>query len=85
MLILHTLHIFDTRYPEQCVALVVNVGEEDITLNKVMTMFLGETDLIMKTPYIKEMDIVNIVEDEDMKDIKGRRATDSFTRNIFEQ
>ena len=29
LLILHTLHTFDTRYLEQCIALAVNVGDED--------------------------------------------------------
>ena len=38
LLILHTLHRFDTRYPKQCVAIVVNIGDEDITLNKGMTL-----------------------------------------------
>ena len=74
LLRLHMVHKFDTRHPELCVALVVHVGEEDITLNKGMTLcFVQETDLTMKTPYIKEMDIVNIVGDEDMKDIKKER------------
>ena len=35
LLILHTHHKFDTRYPEQYVVIVVNVGDEDIFLNKV--------------------------------------------------
>ena len=74
LLILHTLHTFDTRYPEQCIALVVNVGNEDIILNKGMTLcFVWETDLIMKTPHTKEMDTVKLVEDENMKNIKRER------------
>ena len=68
MLILHTLHTFDTRYPEQCIALAINVGDEDIILNKGMTLyFVVETDLITKTPHTKEMDTVNIVKYENMK------------------
>ena len=35
--------------------------------------FVQETDLTMKTPHIKEMDIINIVEDQDKKDIKKER------------
>ena len=72
MLILHTLHTFDTRYPEQCIALVVNVGNEDIIFNKGMTVcFVWETDLITKTLHTKGMDVVNIV--KNMKDIKRGR------------
>ena len=45
LLILHTLHKFDTRYPEQCVAIALNVGDKDIFLNKGMTLcFVQETD-----------------------------------------
>ena len=69
-----TLHRFDTRYPEQCITIVVNVGDEDVILNKGMTLcFVQETDITTETPHIKEMDIANIVEDEDMKDIKKER------------
>ena len=39
LLILSMLHKFDSRYPEQCVAVVVNVSNEDIILNKGMAMF----------------------------------------------
>ena len=53
LLILHTLYIFDTRYPILC--------------------FVQETDLTTKIPHIKKMGIVNIVEDEDMKDTKRER------------
>ena len=35
--------------------------------------FVWETYLITKTPHIKEMDIVNMVEDADRKDIKRER------------
>ena len=35
--------------------------------------FKQETDVIVKTPYIQEIDIVNMVEDEDRKDIKRER------------
>ena len=74
LLILHTLHKFDTRYPEQCVPIVVNVGNEDIILSKGMTLcFVKETDLISKTPHNKEMDEVNTVENEDMKDTERER------------
>ena len=74
LLILHALHTFDTRYPEQYVALAVNVGEENITLNKGMTLcFVQETDLTVKTLHMKEMDIVNIVEDKDIKSIKREK------------
>ena len=45
------LHKFDTRYPEQCVAIAINVSDEDITLNKGMALcFVQETVLTMKTP-----------------------------------
>ena len=74
LLILHTLHRFDIRYPEQCVAIVVNVGDEDIILNKGMDLcFVQETGLVIKTPHIREMDTVNLVENEDMKDTKRER------------
>ena len=70
LLILHILHTLHTRYPEQCIVLVVNVGNEDIILNKGMTLcFVWDTDLIMKTPHTKEMDTVNIVKDKNMKSI----------------
>ena len=65
------IHICDTRYPEQCVALAVNVGDEDIILNKSMTLcFVWETDLTAKAPHTKEMDTVNIVKADDMTDAK---------------
>ena len=55
LLILCTLHKFDTRYPKQCVAIAVNVSDEDIILNKDMILcFVQETDLTMKTPYVKD-------------------------------
>ena len=38
-----------------------------------MTLFCIETDLIMKTPHIKEMDTVNTVDNEDMKDTNRER------------
>ena len=63
LLILHTLHNFETRYPEQHVAIAVNIGDEDIILNKGMTLcFVQETDLTTKIPDIKEIDTVNLVE-----------------------
>ena len=40
LLILHTLHRFDTRYPEQCIAIAVNVGDGDIILNTGRTLCL---------------------------------------------
>ena len=74
LLILHTFHRFDTKYPKKYVAIAVNVGDEDIILNKDMTLcFAQETDLITKTPYIKEMDTVNKVDNTDMKDTKIER------------
>ena len=74
LLILHALYKFDTRYHEQCAAIAVNLGDEDIILNKGMTLcFIQETDVTTKIPHIKEMDTVNIVEDEDMKDTKRER------------
>ena len=74
LLILQTLHRFDTRYHEQCVATTANIGDEDIILNKGMTLsFVQETELITKTPHIKEMDTVNTVDNEDMKDTKTER------------
>ena len=36
-------------------------------------MFVQETDLTTKTRHITEMNTVNIVEDEDMKDTKRER------------
>ena len=40
------LHKFDSRYPEQCVVIAVNVSDKDIILNKGMTLcFAQETDL----------------------------------------
>ena len=39
LLILCTLHKSETRYPEQCVTISVNVSDEDIILNKGMTLF----------------------------------------------
>ena len=34
LLILHTLHKFDTRYPEQCAMIAVNISDEDIILKQ---------------------------------------------------
>ena len=49
---------------------MVNVGDEYIILNKGMTLhFVWETDLTMKTLHTKDMDMVNIVKDKDMKDM----------------
>ena len=62
LLILHMLHIFDTIYPEQCVAIAVNVSDEDIILKKGMTLyFVQETDLTMKTSHVKNTGMVNSV------------------------
>ena len=78
LLILHTLHNFDTRYPEQCVAMAVNVSDEDIILNKGMTLcFAQGTDSIMKILHIKEMDTVDTVDNKDMKDTKRERPENS--------
>ena len=38
MLILLTLYKFDNGYPEQCFVIALNVGDEDIILNKGMTL-----------------------------------------------
>ena len=38
LLILCMVHKCDTRYPEQCVVVAVNVSDEDIILNKSMTL-----------------------------------------------
>ena len=54
LLILHTFHRPDTRYPEQYVAKAVHVGDKDIILNKSMTLcFVQETDLIIKNSSCK--------------------------------
>ena len=53
--------------------MAVNVGDEDIIFNQGMALcFVQETDLTTKIPHIKQMDTVNIVEDEDMKDTKRK-------------
>ena len=60
LLILYMLHKFDSRYPEQCVAIAVNVSDEDIILNKGMTLcFVQDTDLTMEIPYVQDMDTIN--------------------------
>ena len=52
---------------------MVNVSNEDIILNKGMTLcFVWETDVIRKTPHTKEMDMVNIVNNEDMKTLREK-------------
>ena len=82
LIILHTLHKFDTRYPEQCVVIVVNVGDEDIILNKGMTLcFVQETDLTMKIPQVKEMDTVNTMNNEKMEGPK-RETLESYLQEI---
>ena len=71
LLILSTLHKFDSRYPEECVAIAVNVSDEDIILNKGMTIcFVQDTDLTTGTPHPQDMDTVNMVHKEDMVDTK---------------
>ena len=85
LLMLHTLHRFDTRYPKQCVAIAVNVGDEDIILNKGMALcFVQETDLLMKTSHIKEMHTVNIVENRHERHLE-RKTRELFARNIIRQ
>ena len=43
---------FDTRYSEQLDAIVVYVSDEDVILNKSMTLcFVQKTDLTTKTPH----------------------------------
>ena len=83
LLILHTLQTFDTRYPEHCVAIAVNVFHENVILIKGMTLyFVQETDLITTIPHIKEMDTVNIEEDEDMKDTKRERLENCLQKHL---
>ena len=78
---MHTLHIFDTRYPEQCVTIAVNVSDEDIILNKGMTLcFVQETDLTTKTPHVKEMDTINMVINKDMICTKKARLENSLQK-----
>ena len=61
----------DTRYPEQCVVIAVNVSDEDIILNKGMALcFVQKTDLTIKTPHGKDMDTVHMVNKGDMVDTK---------------
>ena len=62
------LHKFDSRYPEQCVAIAVNVRDEDIILYKGKKLcFVQETDLTMET---QDMDTVNMVNKEEMINTK---------------
>ena len=71
LLILNTLHKFDSRYPEQSVMIAVNVSDEDIILNKGMTLyFVQETDLTTETSHAQDTDTVNTVNKEDMIDTK---------------
>ena len=64
---MNTLHKFYSRYPEQCVAIAVNVSDEDIILNKGITLcFVQEAALIIETPHAQDMDTVNTVNEEDM-------------------
>ena len=72
LLILNLLHKFDSRYQEQCVAIDVNVSDEDIILNKGMTLFfVEETDLTRDIPHAQNMDAVNIInKEEEQVDIK---------------
>ena len=86
LLILHMLHKYDTRYPEQCVVIAVIVSGEDIILNKGMTLyFVQETDLTMKTPHVKDMDTVNMVHKEGHGRHQERNTREFFMRNYFRQ
>ena len=59
------------RYPEQCVIIAVNVSDEDIILNKDMTLcFVQETDLTIEIPHAHDMDTVKMVNKEDKVDTK---------------
>ena len=79
LLILCTLHKFDTRYPEQCVAIAVNISDEDIILNKGMILcFVQETDLTMRTLHVKDMDTVNVMNSEDIVGTKRERLGKSL-------
>ena len=74
LLILQTLHTFDTRYPEQCVLIAVNVSDEDIILNKGMTLcFVQEIDLTIKSPHVKEIDTINMVNNKNIIGTKRER------------
>ena len=69
LLILSMLHKCDSRYPEWCVAIAVNISDEDIILNKGMTLcFIQEIDLTTETPHAQDMDTVNAVNKEYMVD-----------------
>ena len=78
LLIFCTLHTFNTRYLEQCVAIAANVSDKDILLNKGMTLcFIQKTDLTMKIPHVKDVDTVNTVHKEDMVDTKRVKLENS--------
>ena len=78
LLIFCTLHKFNTRYLEQCVAIAANVSDKDILLNKGMTLcFIQKTDLTMKIPHVKDVDTVNTVHKEDMVDTKRVKLENS--------
>ena len=71
------LHQSDSRYPEQCIAIAVYVSDEDIILNKGMTLcFVQETDLTMEIPYAQGMDTVNMKNNEEKVETK-REALES--------
>ena len=67
------LHKCDHTYPEQCVAIAVTISDEDIILNKGMTLcFVQETNLTTESPHAPDMDRVNVVNKEDMTDTKNK-------------
>ena len=81
LLILNVLHRLDSRYPEQCVVIAVNVSDEDIILNKDMTLcFVQETDLTMEILHAQDTDTVNMVNKEDKVDIKRETLENSLQK-----
>ena len=73
------LQKFDSRYLEQCVAIAVDVSDEDIILNKGMTLcFVQETDLTADIPHAQDIDTVNTInKEEEMVDTKGETVENS--------
>ena len=62
------LHKFDTRYPEQCVAIAVNVSD---------CMLCTRGRFNCKNSYAKDMDIVDTVHNGDMVDTKREMLENS--------
>ena len=69
------LHKCDSKYPEQCVVIAVNVSDENIILNKGMTLcFVQETDLTAEIPHAQDTDIVNMINKEE-ETVDAKRET----------